>query len=79
MEQPVHTLNKLFAQLGQACDDLAIARFIDINSPLPDDVRLHEATFWSLAQSTFLREAIDNDADWSDVADELNSRLHAHH
>ena len=79
MERPVHSLNTLFAQLGQASDEASIAQFIDRHHPLPDDVLLHEATFWSPSQATFLREAILDDADWAQVADELNANLRARH
>lgn len=79
MERPVHSLNNLFAQLGQATDEIAIAQFIKSHSPLPAEVRLHEASFWSSAQAAFLQEALMDDADWAEAADELNRRLHARH
>ncbi|MBN8550801.1 MAG: DUF2789 family protein [Deltaproteobacteria bacterium] len=44
--------------------------------PLPGDMRLHEATFWTRAQASFLCEAIGDDADWSAVTDDLNTLLH---
>lgn len=79
MERPVHNLSNLFAQLGQANDEVAIAQFIKSHSPLPADVRLHEAGFWSASQAAFLKDALMDDADWADAADELNTRLHASH
>ncbi len=79
MERPVHHLSTLFAQLGQPNDEVAIAQFIKTHSPLPAAVRLHEASFWSPAQAQFLKDALMDDADWADVADELNTRLHAEH
>jgi hypothetical protein len=79
MERPIHNLSNLFAQLGQANDEVAIAQFIKSHSPLPADVRLHEASFWSPSQAAFLKDALMDDADWADVADELNTRLHASH
>ena len=69
----------LFAQLGQASDEASIAHFIDRHHPLPDDVLLHEATFWTPSQATFLREALLADADQAEVADELNAGLRAWH
>ncbi|MFC5300958.1 DUF2789 domain-containing protein [Azospira restricta] len=78
MERPVHDLSHLFAQLGEASDEAAIARFIE-SHPLPGDMHLHEAPFWKPAQSRFLREAILDDADWAEVADELNRELHLRH
>jgi hypothetical protein len=79
MERPVHNLSNLFAQLGQANDEVAIAQFIKSHSPLPADVRLHDAGFWSASQAAFLKDALMDDADWADAADELNTRLHASH
>ncbi|HEX5676173.1 MAG TPA: DUF2789 domain-containing protein, partial [Azonexus sp.] len=79
MERPVHSLNTLFAQLGQPSDEASIAQFIESHRPLPDDVLLHEAAFWTPSQAAFLREAILDDADWAEVADELNADLRARH
>lgn len=79
MERPVHSMSNLFAQLGQANDEQAIARFIETRRPLANGVQLHEAAFWTPSQACFLREAILDDADWAEVADELNVELHARH
>lgn len=79
MQRSVHSLNMLFAQLGQASDEASIAQFIESHRPLPDDVLLHEAAFWTPSQATFLREAILDDADWAQIADELNVNLRARH
>lgn len=79
MERYAYDMNSLFAQLGQASDDGAIARFIDAHGPLESGVELHDAVFWTSAQAGFLREAILNDAEWARVVDELNSELHARH
>lgn len=77
MERTVHNMSNLFAQLGEANDSAAIARFIETHKPLAEDVKLHEATFWSPSQAAFLSEAIQQDADWAEIADELNARLRA--
>jgi Protein of unknown function (DUF2789) len=79
MERPVHNMANLFAQLGQPNDDAAIASFIESHRPLPEGVRLHEAAFWTPAQACFLHEALVEDADWAEVADELNAGLRARH
>ena len=79
MERPVHNMTNLFAQLGQADDEAAIVRFIESHRPLPENVQLHEAAFWTPAQACFLREALIEDADWAEVADELNAGLRARH
>lgn len=64
MERPVHDMSKLFAQLGQANDEAAIACFI-------------EAHLWSASQAGFLRRPIVDDADWSEITDQLNAELRA--
>ena len=79
MERAVHDMHDLFEQLGQAGDEVAIRRFIKTHSPLPGNVRLHEAGFWTSAQAAFLQEATSNDADWAAVADDLNILLHERH
>ena len=79
MERSLHNLTTLFAQLGQPSDETSIAQFIESHRPLPDDVLLHEAAFWTPSQASFLCEAIRDDANWAGVADELNARLRAGH
>ena len=69
-------MRSLFAQLGEPNDDAAINRFVELNSPLPDGMRLHDAPFWTPTQAAFLREAIMQDAEWAKVVDDLNARLH---
>lgn len=77
MDASIHTLNNLFAQLGLPADAPSIERFIDTHSPLPESLCLADAPFWTPAQATFLREEIQEDADWAEVVDELNACLHS--
>ena len=77
MEAPTHSLNNLFAQLGLASDDPAIEQFIKIHRPLTTSLVLSDAPFWTSAQASFLREEILKDADWAEVIDQLNAKLHA--
>jgi len=77
MERPVHSMSNLFAQLGEANDPAAIARFIETHSPLADNVQLHEARFWTASQAGFLRQSIVDDADWAEITDALNAGLRA--
>lgn len=77
MEKHAHSMSNLFAQLGQPFDSLAINRFITANKPMAGALRLHEAVFWNASQSEFLQQAISDDADWAEVAEALNSELHA--
>jgi hypothetical protein len=76
MEQPFHRFSELFAQLGLAHDEGSIRRFIEAHSPMPGDVRLEEAEVWTPAQAALLRDLIAQDADWAEVADQLNTALH---
>jgi len=76
MEQPIHSMSNLFAQLGLPNDKASIARFIETHRPLPESTRLSEAPFWNPAQAAFLREEIQDDADWAPIIDELNADLH---
>jgi len=79
MESSIHCISNLFDQLGLASDSVSIENFIRMHSPLATYVLLAEAPFWSTAQAAFLREEILNDADWAEVIDQLNARLHSKH
>ncbi|MFT3719145.1 DUF2789 domain-containing protein [Pseudorhodoferax sp.] len=70
------TMHDLFAQLGLPNDEASVQQFITRHRPLPQDVPLHEAPFWSPAQAQFLREQVSRDADWAEVVDQLNASLH---
>jgi hypothetical protein len=75
MDTDIHTLADLFRQLGLADDTAAIEAFIQSHRPLPGDVALADAPFWSAAQAQFLREEKDDDADWAELIDALAVRL----
>lgn len=75
MHNQIHPLHELFAQLGLPEDGSSIRRFIRSHRPLPADVKLADAPFWSEHQRAFLREAIKSDADWSHVVDTLDMQL----
>ena len=76
MESPDHSLNALFDQLGLDSSDQAIERFLAAQATLPAGVALHEAPCWNAAQASFLKEAIEEDADWAEVVDHLDALLH---
>ncbi len=79
MEPPIHNLASLFKQLGLDCTNEAIKGFINRNGPVPSNLVLHEAEFWSASQAFFLKEAIEEDADWAEIVDELNVLLRKPH
>lgn len=74
MDTSFHNMNSLFAQLGLPESDTAIATFVR-DHHLEGGVRLDQATFWSSAQATFIREALQEDSDWSEMVDQLDARL----
>jgi len=76
MEPPIHNLASLFKQLGLDHNNEAIEDFIDSNRPVPGNLVLHKAAFWSESQAAFLKEAIEKDSDWAEIVDELNMLLH---
>ena len=75
MDTTEHTLEKLFAQLGLADDAASIEQFIGRHAPLPGEVLLCDAPFWSESQATFLRAAWKSDADWAPTVDTLDTLL----
>ena len=75
MDKPAHTMTALFDQLGLESSDQAIDAFIVSKYPLEQGVALHEAEFWNNAQSSLLKQLKDQDADWSGVVDQLDTRL----
>ena len=77
MDLSEHTLRALFDQLGLPSDASSIDAFIAEHRPLAENIKLPDAPFWSPAQSQFLREEFDEDADWVELVDQLNVRLRA--
>ncbi len=75
MDTTAHTLEQLFAQLGLAEDAESIERFIAQHSPLPGEVLLCDAPFWSESQASFLRKAWKSDDDWVPTVDTLDTLL----
>ena len=76
MDFHYHSLPDLFEQLGLPAEMPAVERFIERHHPLPAAMLLADAAFWSPSQASFLREEMLEDADWAEVVDDLNARLH---
>ncbi len=74
MECFAHSLKTLFQQLGLASDREAIADFIE-NHTLSDTQDISTASFWTPSQQQFLREAYEEDADWVEQIDTLDTLL----
>lgn len=75
MDTSKHSLGTLFEQLGLASDDASISQFVTRNGPLPREIALADAPFWSEGQSHFLREGLEEDSDWAEQIDELDAML----
>jgi len=75
MQSSFHPMRELFEQLGLDASDTAIEAFIENHRPIPGNVPLAEADFWSESQKRFLREALADDADWAEAVDHLDVRL----
>ncbi|MCK2150432.1 DUF2789 domain-containing protein [Marinobacter alexandrii] len=75
MDTSKHTLSTLFEQLGLAADEESIEDFLTKYSPLPREIALQDAPFWSESQSHFLEEGLEEDSDWAEVIDELDARM----
>lgn len=76
MELSNHALKDLFDQLGLPSDHGDIERFIEMHRPLPQEMRLADAPFWTPSQAQFLNEEFHDDADWVPLVDQLNVLLH---
>jgi hypothetical protein len=75
MEYQFHSFQALFEQLGLDSRPDQIRLFLETHAPLPHALALHDAPFWSPAQASFLREAVQDDGDWAEVVDALNAAL----
>ncbi len=77
MDGTIPSFSDLFAQLGLPTDDASIKAFLHAHSPVPADIDLPNAPFWSQAQAAFLREEWHGDAEWAQVVDQLDLALRA--
>ncbi|WP_394791251.1 DUF2789 domain-containing protein [Rhodoferax sp.] len=78
MDSSTHPFHALFDQLGLPSDPASIADFLARHRPLAGHIALPDAGFWSPAQAAFLREALLQDSDWAELADQLSEALRAH-
>ena len=70
MDISSHDLPTLFAQLGLPSDNTSINAFI-VSHELPPGTSLEKASFWNPSQARFLMEALADDAEWAEAADEM--------
>ncbi len=69
------TLEALFEQLALPADQQSIENFISQNRGLKDTVHIEDAPFWSASQASFINGALNEDAEWAEVIDQLNNLL----
>lgn len=74
MDTSNHSMKTLFIQLGLDNSEQAITSFIKTHH-LPADTPIHQASFWSLGQAQFIKEAIELDSDWAEIVDQLDAQL----
>ncbi len=76
MESHLHAMTDLFAQLGLPASPAAIQAFIETHRRDAAHLALPDAPFWTPAQAEFLRDQVQNDADWASVIDALDGAFH---
>ena len=75
MDRSNHTLACLFAQLGLANNNDDIESFINKHAGIPQQTSIAQASLWNKAQAQFLKDALEQDSDWSEIVDMLDSLL----
>lgn len=74
MDTSSHTMQTLFMQLGLPNSNESIDAFF-YNHHLPKGIPLEQAAFWSAGQAQFIQEALTQDADWSEIVDQMDAQL----
>ncbi|KAE8176145.1 DUF2789 family protein [Photobacterium carnosum] len=74
MEAFNHNLANLFSQLGLDNSTESIEYFLQTHQ-LEQQQKLSEAPFFTFAQHQFINEAQQQDADWCEVIDQLDTLL----
>ncbi|QFU23695.1 DUF2789 domain-containing protein [Shewanella eurypsychrophilus] len=74
MDTTPQDLSHLFEQLGLDNSDENIERFITSHT-IPANILLCQAEFWNESQKSFLKESIEEDAQWSELIDHLDAQL----
>ena len=79
MPRKAPNLQALFVQLGLAADELAMLRFIRQHRPLPADVDMLHAPFWTPSQAAVLWRLRRRGPHWIEVLAQLEAALRGHH
>ncbi|MCG9696129.1 DUF2789 domain-containing protein [Shewanella sp. Isolate11] len=64
----------LFDQLGLPSSEQAIEQFISQHN-IDAQTHLVDASFWTQAQKHFIKEALEEDAMWTEIIDQLDAQL----
>ncbi|KJY82283.1 hypothetical protein TW81_14380 [Vibrio galatheae] len=75
MELHQHNMADLFNQLGLGSSSQEIKQFVNSHRQQHSSEPLHHASFWNPSQAAFLKQAIEEDADWAELVDQLNIML----
>lgn len=67
-------LEHLFEQLGLDNHPSEITQFIATHK-LASDMHLSQAPFWTSAQRSFIIEALEADAQWTELIEQLDTQL----
>lgn len=67
-------LSHLFEQLGLDNSDEAMVQFITAHK-LASHIHLSQASFWTSAQKSFIIEALEADAQWTELIEQLDTQL----
>ncbi|MFT5235823.1 MAG: hypothetical protein ACI8SK_000040 [Shewanella sp.] len=74
MDTTPQDLSHLFEQLGMDNSEESIDTFI-ASKQIPANVLICQAEFWNESQKSFLRESIEEDAQWSELIDQLDTQI----
>ncbi len=75
MEIDQHEMSDLFEQLGLGSSPQQIEDFIKTHRNKRDTTSIYEASYWTKAQADFLKQALEQDADWAELVDQLDVML----
>ncbi|MHC6526995.1 DUF2789 domain-containing protein [Vibrio proteolyticus] len=75
MELHQHSIPDLFQQLGLGSSEQEIRSFVTEHGDDLGSTPIYEASFWTPAQASFLKQALEDDADWAEVVDQLDVML----
>ena len=75
MDTSLHLVKDLFLQIGLPSEKMDIDQFIHENKGIPNNVPIWEADIWTQSQAAFLKESYDQDSDWVEAVDHLDTLL----